>query len=50
MLRCLQDSDLYKTDYLYKLFGEQVDRSPKFMRRCVQTICHRKHRLDRTTI
>ena len=35
-LRCLQDSDLYNTDYLYKLFGEQVDRSPKFMRRCVQ--------------
>ena len=36
MLRCLQDSDLYNTDYLYKLFGDQVDRSPKFMRRCVQ--------------
>ena len=35
-LRCLQDSELYNTDYLYKLFGDQVDRSPKFMRRCVQ--------------
>ena len=34
-IRCLQDSELYNTDYLYKLFGDQVDRSPKFMRRCV---------------
>ena len=35
-LRCLQDSELYNKDYLYKLFGDQVDRSPKFMRCCVQ--------------
>ena len=35
-LKCQQDSDLNNTDYLYKLFGDQVDRSPKFMRRCEQ--------------
>ena len=35
-IRCLQDSDMDNTDFLYKLFGDQVEKSPKFMRSCVK--------------
>ena len=35
-IRCLTESDMDKADFLYKLFGEQVGKSPKFMRSCVK--------------
>ena len=35
-IRCLTESDTDKTDFLYKLFGDQVEKSPKFMRSCVK--------------
>ena len=35
-IRCLAESDTDKADFLYKIFGEQIGKSPKFMRSCVK--------------
>ena len=35
-IRCLAENDTDKAELLYKIFGEQVGKSPKFMRYCVR--------------
>ena len=35
-IRCLAECDTDKADFLYKIFGDQIGKSPKFMRNCVK--------------
>ena len=35
-IRCLAENDTDKAKLLYKIFGEQVGKSPRFMRNCVR--------------
>ena len=35
-IRCLTNIDFNKNDLLYKIYGEQIDKSPSFMRNCTR--------------
>ena len=35
-IRCLSEKDTGKAEFLYKIFGEQVGKSQRFMRNCVR--------------